>query len=124
MENKKFTILIIEDQKFSTNLFRAALAGYYILSAESGIEGVKIYEDSHPNIVFLDIGLPDVSGFEVLEKLRQFDPEACVVMLSGMNNDTYIQRCKELGAMGFLSKPYQKDYITYYIGLAKEKYRL
>jgi len=121
MEKENFTILIIEDQKFCTDLFRAAFGQYHILMAHHGSEGLEIYQRHRPDIVFLDIGLPDLSGFEVLEKLRLFDAHARIVMLSAMNNGAYVKRCKTLGAMGFLTKPYQKDYIQHYIEQVEAK---
>lgn len=111
--------LLIEDQKFSVDLFRAAFSDHNIRVAETGEEGLKAYLEAKPDIVFLDIGLPDISGLEVLQQIRQFNPKAYVIMLSGMNNAAYVQKAKELGAAGFLSKPYQKDYIDHYI----ESYR-
>lgn len=121
MEKESFSILIIEDQKFCTDLFRAAFGQYTILAAESGAEGMQLFQSHHPHIVFLDIGLPDISGFEILEKLRQLDSNAAIVMLSALNNEAYVRRCRELGATGFLTKPYQKGYIQSYIEQAKAK---
>ena len=120
MQERQITLLLIEDQKFSTDLFTKTFNQYNILVAHSGETGIKIYQEQRPDMVFLDIGLLDISGFEVLERLRKFDPNAYIVMLSGMNNELYIKKCKELGAIGFLTKPYQKDYIQYYIDKFKE----
>lgn len=119
MSHDILTILLIEDQKFSISLFEAAFAQHQILTAISGVDGLLIYQEQKPDIVFLDIGLPDMSGFEVLQQLRAFDLNAYIVMLSGMNNETYIKKCRELGAQGFLTKPYQKDSIQYYIDRCK-----
>jgi two-component system chemotaxis response regulator CheY len=108
-------ILLIEDQKFFADLFRHGFDQYRIVTAESGREGVKRYIDAQPDVTFIDIGLPDISGLEVLKQIRQLDPKAYVVMLSAMNNEAYVKKSRELGAAGFLSKPYNKDYITHYI---------
>jgi two-component system response regulator AtoC len=108
-------LLIIEDQKFNTDLFRAAFSDHTITAAYTGEEGLAAYQAARPDMVFLDLGLPDMSGFDVLEKLRTLDATAYVVMLTGMNNEAYSRRSRELGAAGFLGKPYQKDNIEYYI---------
>lgn len=116
MEKNDLSILIIEDQKINTDLFFGAFGKqYHVIAAHSGEEGITVYEQHKPDLVFLDIGLPDMSGFDVLQKLRQIEDDVYVVMLSAMNYDIYVQRCKELGAKGFLTKPYKREYIEYYI---------
>jgi len=120
MSENVLSILIIEDQKFCADLFRAAFQRYEITAAHNGAEGVAAYKVKRPDMVFLDIGLPDMSGFDVLQQLRALDGTAHVVMLTGMNNDAYAERCRELGAQGLLGKPYRKESIEHYIARCKD----
>lgn len=73
------------------------------------------YPSYKPDVVFLDIGLPDNDGDAVLEWIMRNDPGACVVMLSGRDSAENISGCIEKGAKGFLSKPVVKDGLMHYI---------
>lgn len=109
------TLLIIEDQQFSLDLFIAAFKEYTVLTATTGEAGIEAFRNKNPDIVFLDLGLPDISGFEVLGQLLSINPDAYIVMLSAMNNSLYVKKSTDMGARGFLTKPYNKEYISYYI---------
>lgn len=122
MKSDPLTILLIEDQKFCVDLIKGAFKQHNIIAAYNGQEGIEAYCKSKPHIVLLDIMLPDLSGFDVLSRLREQDDSAYVLMLSGMNNDLYIRKCRELGASGFLGKPYQKEHIDYYIQHYRQTY--
>ena len=115
MSEKDLSLLIIEDQDFNTHLFKRGFSEYNISTAKNGIEGLQKYQETLPDIVFLDIGLPDMSGFEVLQRLKSCNPDVYVVMLSGMNTQEYFKKSRQLGAAGFLAKPYNRDFILHYI---------
>jgi len=109
------TILIIEDQEFFLEVFRIAFSEYNIISASSGEEGLQQFYDHSVDIVVLDICLPDIDGFRVLSEIKNVDPDAFVLIISALNNNDYVKKCKDMGAVGFLGKPYKKEYIEYYI---------
>jgi two-component system chemotaxis response regulator CheY len=115
MDNNLPTILLVEDQGFSITLFKGAFPEYTIFTAASGAECLETYGREKPDITFLDIGLPDISGLEILKTLIREYREPYVIMLSSMNNDQYVRKSLELGARGFLAKPYNKDFIQHYI---------
>ncbi len=115
MSNTLPTLLLVEDQGFSITLFKAAFPDYTIFTAATGEECLEIHKHEKPDITFLDIGLPDISGLDVLKTLVAEHGNPYIVMLSGMNNDQYIKRSIELGAKGFLTKPYNKEFILHYI---------
>jgi len=109
------SILIIEDQEFFLEVFRIAFSEYNIISASSGEEGLQQFYNHPIDIVILDICLPDIDGFKVLTEIRNIDPDAFVLIISALNNNDYVKKCRDLGAVGFLGKPYEKEYIEYYI---------
>lgn len=112
---KDLTILIIEDQDFFLEIFKISFSEYNVISANTGKKGLDLFQEMKIDIVVLDICLPDISGFEVLSSIIHIAPKAFVLVISALNNDSYIKKCKELGAVGFLSKPYKKEYIEHYI---------
>jgi len=77
--------------------------------AGSGKEALKVAEKTHPDVVLLDIRMPDGDGLEALEKLRAKVPESRVVMLSTYDNPTYIARAVALGASDYVLKGSSRD---------------
>jgi DNA-binding response OmpR family regulator len=78
-----------------------------IFSSRLGEEGLSLIESSRPNIVILDLGLPDISGFEVLKQTRLFT-EVPVVILTVLGEEDDIVRGLELGANDYIIKPFRK----------------
>ena len=102
-------VLVVDDEPDIANLIRRYLnhAGYQVLIAQNAVEGLNIAKNEHPDLITLDIMLPDADGFTVLEWLKS-DAETAhipVLMLSMMDDG---QRGKLLGAVGYLRKPVQE----------------
>lgn len=113
-------ILIVEDDPFSRKLISAILEKEYDISfSENGYTAVIDYLNLAPNIMFLDINLPDVTGLDVLLKIKSFDPEAYPVMLSGNSNGDNVRTAIELGAKGFVGKPFSREKLIHYIQKCK-----
>ncbi|OGZ04896.1 MAG: hypothetical protein A3C93_03800 [Candidatus Lloydbacteria bacterium RIFCSPHIGHO2_02_FULL_54_17] len=102
------TILSIEDDSFLLALLSGKLAdaGYRVVTATTGNEGLAKAKAERPDIILLDVMLPDIGGFEVLEQLKA-DPATKpipVILLSNLGGHDEINRGKELGAMSYLIK--------------------
>lgn len=109
-------IMIVEDDPFSQKLVGNALKGKYPISITNDGQGaIMSYVKKAPDVLFLDIGLPDIDGHEVLEKLFKFDPDAYVVMFSGNGDKENIMKAVELGAKGFVGKPFTQEKLLQYI---------
>ena len=109
-------ILVVEDDIFSQTLIKKALAGRYDLSlSDDGRGAILGYLNTAPDIVFLDIELPDINGHDVLKKIKILDDEAHVVMFSGNGDRENILKALDLGAQGFVGKPFTKDKLIQYI---------
>jgi len=110
-------ILVVEDDAFSRVLVRNVLQkdNYEVIEAETGLDAIKKYITYAPNIVFLDINLPDSSGIEVLEQMMKMDKNSFIVMLSGNAFKDNIVVSIEKGAKGFVGKPFPKSKIEQYI---------
>ncbi|MDN4057309.1 response regulator transcription factor [Massilia sp. YIM B02769] len=72
--------------------------------AENGLDAVKLFRKSRPNVMLLDISLPDRNGIEVLKQIKQDKPELAVLMLSMHREDQYAIRALKAGAAGYLTK--------------------
>ncbi len=100
-------ILLVEDDPLSRRMAKNKLADDYdVIEAESGMDALAKYVDFEPDIVFLDIGLPDISGHDVLKKMMALDSETYAVMLSAHSFREDILLSQQLGAKGFVCKPF------------------
>jgi len=85
--------------------FQLRWSGAELISASTGTEGLELVESESPDIVILDIGLPDMEGFEVLREIRRFS-QVPVIMLTVRKEDTDVARGLEMGADDYISKPF------------------
>jgi DNA-binding response OmpR family regulator len=103
----KTTILVIEDEKKIATLVAKNLeaAGYAVTVAEDGESGLRFFEKSQPALVVLDVGLPEMSGLEVLRRVRE-SGDTPVMMLTARSSETDKVLGLELGADDYLTKPF------------------
>lgn len=104
----KIKVLLIEDEKEVAELYRLKLSldGYNVLIATSGQEGLDKAFRENPELIFLDIKMPEIDGFEVLRKLRVSPKtkETPVVILSNFDEQDLIEKGLSLGANEYLIK--------------------
>lgn len=113
---RKVKVLLVEDDPVVRWMVRNALKNDCdFATAPTANKAFSLYSSYKPDIVFLDIGLPDKSGRDVLAWIMRNDPGACVVMFSSNNNLDNIAGALEDGASGFISKPFLKDSLIHYI---------
>jgi response regulator RpfG family c-di-GMP phosphodiesterase len=109
MEDKKQTILIVDDEPGNIEILSETLGGSYeILFAVSGREAVKIAKHQIPDMIILDIIMPVMSGYEVLQSLKQ-DPllkNIPVIFITALDQEDQETRGLTLGAVDYISKPF------------------
>lgn len=90
------------------NLLEGVLrqSGFEVHTASDGREGVTVVRDTSPDVVTLDVGLPDIDGFEVLRRIRQFS-NAYVVMLTGRADEPDLLTALQAGADDYITKPFR-----------------
>ncbi|MBN2846858.1 MAG: response regulator [Coriobacteriia bacterium] len=103
------TVLVVDDAAFMRMMIRDILAreGYVIHEAVNGRDAVEKYRELSPDIVTMDITMPEMSGLEALRLIREHDPAARVLIVSAMGQQKMIVEALEYGAMDFLVKPFQ-----------------
>ncbi|MEM7351257.1 MAG: UDP-3-O-acyl-N-acetylglucosamine deacetylase [Acidobacteriota bacterium] len=101
------TVLIIDDEPTVLSTIADVLAdeGYETLEASSGLDGLAQFKKKKPDVVFLDIWLADRDGLEVLHALRDIDPNAAVIMISGHGTVSTAVKAIRMGAYDYLEKP-------------------
>jgi two-component system, NtrC family, response regulator AtoC len=120
------TLLIIDDEPSILGAFRRAYrtSPIRIETAESAAEGLALAEECHPDVIILDVQLPDMSGLEAMQKVRELDPHCPVIFITGKSTtDTAIEAMK-LGAFEYLLKPLELARLRQLIEKALEIRRL
>ena len=105
-------ILIVDDAAFMRMMLKNILveAGYEIAGeAENGAIGVERYKELKPDLVTLDITMPDTDGISALKKIKEFDPSATCIMCSAMGQQSMVVSAIKEGAADFIVKPFQPD---------------
>ncbi|HSX18978.1 MAG TPA: response regulator transcription factor [Candidatus Saccharimonadales bacterium] len=104
-------IFVVEDDKNQREFLEEFLgdSGYSVQSAGTGTAAIKAMEKSQPDLVLLDLGLPDVSGESVFQALRKNYPELPVIILTARGTSSDIVAGFDLGADDYVPKPYSAD---------------
>lgn len=104
----KSTVLIIDDESSIQKLLQIILEShdFKVIQATSGLEGLKLAASHLPDVILLDLGLPDISGHEVLLQLKDWFSKS-VIMLSVQNSENDIVQALDNGATDYLTKPFR-----------------
>ena len=105
-------VLIVDDAAFMRISIKNMLTknGYEIVGeAENGAMGVQMYNDLQPDIVTMDITMPEMSGLDALKEIIKADPQAKVVMVSAMGQEAMVREAIVSGAKGFIVKPFKEE---------------
>ncbi|MEX2526479.1 MAG: sigma-54 dependent transcriptional regulator [Gemmatimonadota bacterium] len=105
------TILIVDDEAPIRDILRQIFEyeGHEVETASSGREGLERMRTAPPDVIFLDVKMPGMDGLQVLERIRNQDPEAVVVMISGHGTVDAAVHATRAGAYDFLEKPLDSD---------------
>jgi CheY-like chemotaxis protein len=109
-------VLLVEDDAVTRWMVRNTLKERCdFATAQNAARAYAMVPEFKPHLVFLDIGLPDQSGMEVLEWLKSYHPHTMVVMFSGLISFARISEMLEKGAEGFIAKPFMKENLLIYL---------
>ncbi len=106
-QNVMNQILVIEDQEDLAMLYEKELsgAGYKVVNAYSGEEGIAEFEAGGADAILLDVTLPEMNGIQTLEEIRRRDARVPVVIVTGETHDDFRAQCERLGVTDYLAKP-------------------
>ncbi|GGI66176.1 MULTISPECIES: response regulator [Enterococcus] len=105
-------ILIVDDAVFMRMKLKDILEknGYTVIAeAENGKEAFEKYQATQPDLVTMDITMPEVDGLEALKMIKEFDPAAKIVMCSAMGQQGMVMDAIRAGALDFIVKPFDTD---------------
>ncbi len=107
---KKTRILIVDDELSILKYLRANLEaeGYEVLMAMDGVQALQTLEAESPDLVVLDIMMPEMDGLEVCRRLREWS-QLPIIMLSARDDESDKVQCLDLGADDYITKPFGKD---------------
>jgi two-component system OmpR family response regulator len=108
-ESNGYRILIVEDDPMMAELIRTRLdlAGYRTVLARDGYEGLDRLRDHKPDAMLLDINMPRLDGFGVLEQMKRLGNRTPTMVLTARNQSADVQQAIKLGARDFLTKPFE-----------------
>jgi two-component system chemotaxis response regulator CheY len=107
-------VLIVDDAAFMRAAIKTILErnGFEVVGeAENGAIGVRKYQKLRPDIVTMDITMPEMTGLEALKHIRSFDPDAKVVMITAMGQEHLVKEAILSGAKSFIVKPFKEDHV-------------
>jgi two-component system chemotaxis response regulator CheY len=105
-------IMIADDAAFMRKLIASTLAGAgyeHFIEARNGEEAVSLFASEKPDLVLLDVTMPEMDGLEALKKIMAISPSAKVIMCSAIGQDGTIMEAIRCGASEFIVKPFKKD---------------
>ena len=105
------TIMVVDDAAFMRMRCKKLLtqSGYDVVEANTGAQAVEMYRESRPDMVLLDITMPDMDGLAALKEIKKIDPDAKVAMVTAMGQQSIVTDALKAGAQDFVIKPFEPD---------------
>ncbi len=83
--------------------------GHQVMEAENGVDAVRKYQEWQPDVVLMDITMPEMDGLAALKEIRKLDPAAKVAMVTAMGQQAIVMEALKAGAKDFVLKPFQPE---------------
>ncbi len=118
MSKDRPTILICDDSLLVRKKMKDCLNEYgdfNIIEASSGQTSVELFRQNEPDLVFLDIVMPDKNGIEALQEMREIKKDVKIIMLSSSGTKSHLKAAMEAGASDFIQKPWEKSQIEHFL---------
>ncbi len=108
-------VLIVDDAAFMRASIRLMLEknGFEVVGeAENGLQGILKYKELNPDIVTMDITMPEMDGIGALKAIKQYDPKAKVIMVTAMGQEPVVMDAVVSGAKSFIVKPFKEELVV------------
>ncbi|MCF7861690.1 response regulator [Candidatus Woesearchaeota archaeon] len=106
-------IMVVEDSSLMISVLKNFIHKYdnhiEVLDAHGGQESIDIYSREKPDLVFMDIKMPGMDGLSAMEKILANDPDAKIVLCTSLKESIHQEKAIELGAKGYIMKPFTKQ---------------
>ncbi|KAJ53492.1 two-component system chemotaxis response regulator CheY [Clostridium tetanomorphum] len=105
-------VLIVDDAAFMRMMIKDILEknGFEVIGeANNGLKAVELYKKERPDVVTMDITMPDMDGIQAVKEIKAMDPGAKIIMCSAMGQQTMVMDAIKAGAKDFIVKPFQPD---------------
>lgn len=114
-EIKKKRILIVDDAAFTRNMLKNIMAKIeqieVIGEASNGVEAISLYKKLSPDLVTMDLVMPEKGGIEATEEILKINPKALIVVVSALGQEALVLEAAKKGAKDFIQKPFKSEQI-------------
>ncbi len=116
-----FKILVVDDEETVREMLVTYLEteGYDVGTADSGVTALQVIEEFKPQVVLLDIRMPDMDGLQCLRLIMKQNPDIAVVMMSGFVSEKIARKTLEIGAFDYINKPISLEHLMRILQLVK-----
>ncbi len=123
LRETKGKILIVDDEYLIRFSLGALLEqeGYEVFTAATGRDALRLFEEGRPDVVILDVRLPDANGFALLKTFRETSPSAAVIMATGCTDAQGRSEAMKMGALDYLEKPVSSERLHAVMRAAKRR---
>lgn len=115
MSSPMKTVLIVDDIPYVRKALKQILTarGFRVVGeAENGEEAVKLYRETNPDIVTMDLVMPLMNGVEATKQILKVAPDACIIVLSAMMQENLVAEAIQAGARDYIIKPFQTEEVV------------
>jgi len=105
-------VLVVDDAAFMRMTIKQIIEANnhtMVAEAENGVKAIEKYSETKPDLVLMDITMPEMDGIQALKKIKELDPGASVIMCSAMGQQAMVIESIQSGAKDFIVKPFQAD---------------
>lgn len=115
MSNEKKKVLIVDDAQFTRNMLKNIIGKIeqieVIGEASNGVEAISLYKKLNPDLVTMDLVMPEKGGIEATEEILKLNPKALIVVVSALGQEALVLEAAKKGAKDFIQKPFKTEQI-------------
>ncbi|UCC20026.1 MAG: response regulator [Promethearchaeota archaeon] len=115
MTNNKKKVLIVDDAQFTRNMLKNIISKIeqieVIGEASNGVEAISLYKKLNPDLITMDLVMPEKGGIEATEEILKINPKALIIVVSALGQEALVLEAAKKGAKDFIQKPFKSEQI-------------